>query len=488
MSTPRFQVINESEIQKIHAKTLDIFEKVGIKVTHNEAREKLEKAGARVDHASEIVQFPPKLVAELLKMAPEVVEETGLNGKTLRVGQDNRYYASLILDPFINDFNDGIRPPKLEDVRRHSIIGDSLDRISTMMRMQINISDIPDPDCYFKTMEVFLCHCSKHVSIYPTSAENCREWLDVYEVIADAAGLDVKTTPLLSVAMAVTSPLQVHGLNVEIMKMAMERCYPVISTVCPMAGTTSPYSVAGTALLSNVEALTPILISQVFKPGHPCLYGFGPSVTDMRSGHDLYYKAEKMLWKTICCQMGKFYHLPISNEAGGSLTHRPDMQNGAESMAYLLASHFGGQNLIGGVGSMGNANGMSGEQILMQCGLIDMCEYLTRGVDMSDEKLGYDSIKEAGPGGNYLTDNLTMELLNSDEFFKSPVFDMSGGYHGAGRGMYEIAHEKANQLVSNYKPTVPEKVRTAVREFFRKRYIDPRVSDIDEKICDSCGV
>ena len=41
-------------------------------------------------------------------------------------------------------------------------------------------------------------------------------------------------------SMAVTSPLQIHGMNVEIMKMAMERCYPIISTVCPMAGTTSP--------------------------------------------------------------------------------------------------------------------------------------------------------------------------------------------------------------------------------------------------------
>ena len=94
------------------------------------------------------------------------------------------------------------------------------------MRMQYPVSDVPEPDSYLKTMEVFLCHLTKHVSIYPTSVENCREWIEVYERIADALGLDLSRHPLLSVAMAVTSPLQVHGLNVEIMNLAIESDSP----------------------------------------------------------------------------------------------------------------------------------------------------------------------------------------------------------------------------------------------------------------------
>ena len=206
--------------------------------------------------------------------------------------------------------------------------------------------------------------------------------------------------------------------NIEIMKMAMSRCYPVISTVCPMAGTTAPYSLAGTSLIANAEALLPVLIVQCYKPGHPVFYSVGPSVTDMKSGHDLYYRAEKMLFKLVGVQMGKYYRLPIAGEAGGTLTHRPDVQNGAESMLYLLAA-LSGQNVVGGLGSLHNANGMSAEQILMQCGLVDMAEYLSRGVDLSDYKLALDSVAAVGPGGNFLTDSLTIELLRSDEFFHS---------------------------------------------------------------------
>lgn len=470
MSRMLLRVLSDSEIELMHKRTLEVFEETGVKITHDETLQKLRKAGANVNDSTGVVKFSSKMVEELLELAPAVAIETGLGGKVMEVGGDKRYYQSLILDPFIVDYHQGLRRPVLEDVRRHTIIGESLDKVSAMMRMQYPVADVPEPDCYYKTMEVFLMHTTKHTSAYPTSEENCSDWIDVMEVIADAAGLDVNETPLMSVAMAVTSPLQINGPNIEIMKMAMERCYPVISTVCPMAGTTSPYSVAGTALIANVEGLLPVLIAQVYKPGHPVFLGTGPSVTDMRFGHDLYYKAEKMIFKIIACQMGKYYDLPIYGEAGGTLTHRADVQNGAESMLYLLASLAGGQNIISGLGSLHNANGMSAEQIIMQCGLVDMAEYVAAGLDMSDYKLAIDSIQSIGPGGNFLTDKLTMDLLRSKEFFSSPYLDMTGGYSSDARGMYEIANQKAEELVNNYKPTVPEKVRIAIKNFFRDKY------------------
>ena len=312
MSELVLRALSDAEVERLHKTTLELFEKVGVYIGHEEAIRLLKRAGARVDEAAGRVRFPAPMVEELLKLAPPVAPETGLNGNILEVGGRNRYYLSLILDPFIVDYREGLRRPLLADVRRHTILGESLDRVSSMMRMQFPVSDVPEPDCYYKSMEAFLCHTTKHTAAYPTSAENCRDWMDAMAVIAEAAGLDVDTTPLLSVAMAVTSPLQVHGPNIEIMKMAMSRCYPVISTVCPMAGTTAPYSIAGTSLIANAEALLPVLIVQCFKPGHPVFYAVGPSVTEMKSGHDLYYRAEKMLFKLAGVQMGKYYRLPIA--------------------------------------------------------------------------------------------------------------------------------------------------------------------------------
>lgn len=478
MGLMQLNVLSEAEIATLHQKTLEVFEQVGIKIADDQILKKLAKAGAKIDQTSQIAKFPPQLVQELLAQAPSTLTAAGVKGQTWQIGGKHRFYTSIVTDPWINDYHDGIRPPKLQDIRRHTIISDSLDRIGAAQRMQAPVSDVPAPDCYYKTMEVFLCNFSKHILALPASEENCHEWLDICEIMADAAGLDKAGPPLLSIGMAVTSPLQIHPNNIQITRMGVERGCPITPIVCPMAGTTSPYSLAGTALQGSVESLSAALVVQLLKPGHPVYYSFAPSVTDMKSGHDLYYKAEKMIWKTICCQMGKFYNLPVSHESGGSLTHLPDMQNGAESMSYILTSMCGGQNKFGGLGSLGNANGMSAEQIIMQCGLVDMAEYLARGVDLSDHKLGFDSIMGAGPGGNYLTDQLTMDLLRSDEFFESPYFDLTGGYVQAAPGMYEIAHQKVEELVADYKPTVPEKVRTAIKEFFKDRYQDKSLTDL----------
>lgn len=107
MTTMKLTALSEADIQKLHQQSLDVLEKVGIKITHDEALKKLKKAGAQVSEQTQIAKFPPELVRELLALAPSVAPLSGINGKLLNAGGGNRYYTSLILDPFINDFSDG---------------------------------------------------------------------------------------------------------------------------------------------------------------------------------------------------------------------------------------------------------------------------------------------------------------------------------------------------------------------------------------------
>jgi hypothetical protein len=41
-----------------------------------------------------------------------------------------------------------------------------------------------------------------------------------------------------------------------------------------------------------------------------------------------------------------------------------------------------------------------------------------------------------------------------------------------------MAHQKAVDLVNNYKPTVPDKVREAVKDFFKNKYSCPAIADM----------
>ncbi len=473
MAKLMISLLNEEAKHRIHEQTLQYLEKRGFRITHQSMLDRLKLAGADADDHTGEVRLPRQLTSELLSLAPKQALMQGINGNILDASGENSYYTSLVLDPFIVDWDEGVRPPNLSDVKRNVKIGESLDEISILMRMQYPVTDISEPDGLLKTMEVLLTHTAKHISVYPTSIENLLEWLDAEEVIR---GVYTPEAPLMSVAAAVTSPLTIHGVNIEIMEQAIQRNMPVISTVCPMAGTTSPYSIAGTFLQANIEALFPVVLAQLIRPGHPVFYGSGPSVTDMRNGSDLYYRCEKMLFKVMSGEMGAFYGLPTSGEAGGSLTHRYDMQNGAESMLYLLASHGISQHIIGGFGSMGNANGMSSEQIIMQVGLMHMAQYLTKETDLSDESLSLNSLIRTGPEGNFLTDELTLKnLYHPDEFFTSRYLDLAGEPESS-CSMAEIAHQKVQDIEKNYTSPVPDRLTEALKRHFHGLYRDKGVS------------
>ena len=81
-----------------------------------------------------------------------------------------------------------------------------------------------------------------------------------------------------------------------------------------------------------------------------------------------------------------------------------------------LAAQNTGANILAGLGSCYNANGMSSEMMVIQAEWLKAAKYLSRGIrtDYFDE--GIESIKEQGPGGNFLMDDLTLKLLRSDEF------------------------------------------------------------------------
>ncbi|MBN1555901.1 MAG: trimethylamine methyltransferase family protein [Phycisphaerae bacterium] len=468
MSKLSLAILNEDEIQALHQQTLWVLEHVGCRVASKEFRVALRKAGAKVDDASETARFPAKMVDEMIDLAPDTALHQELSGKVHTSNAESRFYGAILLDPNVVDYHEGRRKPVLEDVRRHTIIAQSLPHVSALMRMQQSITAIPGEAGYLATMETYIRHHNKHLHIMPTDMDNCRLWLELLDMLQDHYGW-ADRSPVATIAVAVTSPLQLHDINCQLLQTAIDRGFPFTTTVCPMAGATSPYTVAGTALLANVDALLPILIAQVLKPGHPSYYVTAPSVMDMRSGHDLYYKAEKVKFKLIAGQMSRFYQLPASGEFGGSMTYQHDMQNGAESMAYILASVLGGQASMIGLGSLDNANGMSGEQIIIQHAMLEMAEYLRKGVSMDRLEADARSIARAGIGGNFLADEWTLENLRGDEFFDSDLFDFSGGYHKDSEDIYERAHHKADELVENYTHVVPDKTRDAIQAFFDEK-------------------
>lgn len=462
------QELSPVEIEKIQKATEDILETVGFRVMHKGLLQRARVAGAKVDDATGIVCFPSPLLRELLSTVPSQYEIAGLDGKKFTVGGDNQRCVAIVTDPWIIDYQtQKPRRPCREDIRRHTIIAQRLEPVVAISLMDFPVTDFEGPASSLHALETYLLHHNQHLYVLPTSVESFRRWLAIGKILTQ--GEDLAQSKIMTVGVPMLSPLALTEMNAELLLSACANGFPVVPTVCPMAGTTGPYSIVGTLLQGNVENVALAALTQMVQPGHPYLYGMGPSKTDMHSGGDMYYTLDKVLWKLIAAQLGRSYRMPVSSECGGAMTYRYDQQNGAEGILFMQAAYQSKASLLAGIGSCYNAIGMSAEMMVIQIAWLEAVKFLSRGIGMDMLDLAVESIKRGGPGRHFLTDDLTIKLLRSEEFFSNELFDYSGSY-GPFPSLLERAHQKVEELVADFKSPVPENIQEDLRRYFYDAY------------------
>ncbi len=455
--------LQEGQVERLRREAEALLAQVGCRVRHAGLRQQCRRLGAVVDEAAQQVRFPAELLRQLLAQAPGHYAVAGINGQAWDVGAGGPHLLSIITDPWVLDYASGkLRRPSLADVECHTAIAQSLPRVAGISLMEYPVTDADGPVSLLLAQERHLCGHDRHIFVYVASWESYLRWLRLHEALAPAA-----SAPLYSVAVAALSPLEVSSLNAELLLSACAHGFPVVPTVCPMAGSTSPYTRAATLLQGHAEVLMLAALTQAVRPGHPFLYALGPSVTDHRDGHDQYYTLDKVLWKVAGVQLAKSYGLPAAAECGGTMAPRYDMQSGAETMLFMLAARASGAQVLAGLGSCCNAVTISAEMMLVQAAWLDASEHLVRGIDLDDERLGLASLVAAGPGGAFLTDDLTLRFLRGGEFFSHPRFDYDGE-RGRGQALLERAHAEVQRLASEAVSPVPPPTRERIAAFYRE--------------------
>lgn len=461
-----WRVLSEAQIAQIRDAALTHIERHGFDVQHEALLARARDRGACVDETQGRVRMSRSLVAELMALVPRQYTIGNILGQSWVIGGAEQYGTAIVTDPWIIDYATGEpRHPCLEDLRRNTIVAEQLEPVVSISRMDYPVTDVPGPESSLRALEMHLLHHTRHYQVMPANLESFDQWLGIAEVLS--RGGDIRR--LITSAVAAGSPLVLNELNAELLVRSVEQGFAIVPTVCPMAGSTAPYSLAGTLLQSHIEVLMIALLAQVLRPGHPVEYVSGLSVTDLRSGADLYYTLDKVLWKNAAVQLGLAEHMPVGAECGGTLTHRYDPQAGAEGMLFMLAAHASGAHRIAGFGSCHNAVGMSAEMMVIQQAYLRAARHIARGIRTEERLLGTASLQRVGPGGQFLDDDLTLELMRSDEFFRDDVFDLAGG-HGHGKSLLERAHQRVEQLVDGYRSRVPGDIQEGLRRHFAGLY------------------
>jgi len=465
----QYQPLTDAQIRQIHQASLDVLTRTGIHVENEEALALYRQGRARVD--GQRVYLTAAMVEEALEKVPSKVLLAGRDPTQDVVLEGKRVYAgtggspTMMLDPGA----DTVRPATLHDLADLARLADALPHCDFIV-IPVTPTDIPVGDVPVNRFYTCLTHSTKHVMGGVYSVEGARQVLSLGATIA--GGLEVlQERPFLSnITSWMVSPLR---LDTGVTQILIEWCrygLPVALSAAPMAGSTSPVTLAGTLVQLNAEQLSGLVLTQLVRPGTPVLAGYIPGVVDMRTGGYLGGAVEFGMMQAAAAQLAHFYRVPIYCSGGMTDSKLPDAQAGYEKMATLLLAAMGGCDYIHhAIGMLTNMSAASLEQAVIDDEIVGMAMRVLRGVEVIDDSLAVAAISRVGPGGHYLMDAHTLRFMRS-ELFCPPLADRQNrvAWEMAGRPDTRArAIARLEKLLREHQsPGLPQEVDAAIRGGF----------------------
>ena len=455
MAKARIVFLNQQEMDLIHVQSIKCLEEIGLKIHSKPVLEILEKNGARVDYQTMVAKIPEKMVNQALESAPKEFTLCGRDPKhDLKVPTPKFPWVTTNgLAVYVKDYNTGeYRDSTRKDIAAFTKLADALDSVDYQWTA-LTARDVPPLAHGPHELWVTMQNTTKHVQgVTAQSAEDAKVQIELAALIAGGKE-KLRKRPLFSVVVCPIAPLTFEKGSIEAQVELAKAGIPVVSMSMSVGGLSAPVTVAGMMVNANTENLGSIVISQMAAPGAPHIYCSESAPMDMRTGNINYDSIEMCFLSFGLAQMAKRYNLPSYVASLGGFS-------GVVSSINQFLGVMGGSDLAGGLGAIDIAKGVSFEQLLIDAYMWDCCKNYLHEVEISEEKIGLDAVKEVGHGHNFLTHPHTMRYLRGELTFWE--------------------REKLNLLEMDDKE-VPAEANRIVRSILDKHQVAPLANDLIEK-------
>ncbi len=428
LSGGQYRPLSEKKVKTIHEAALSILEKTGF--TYESGLEDtltmLEKAGASVDRDRSRIYFSGDLLMEQASRAPEQVVMYSRDGKNdLDLAEHRVHLGTGGAAIRILDLETGeSRPSTLKDLYQLGRLVDRLDNIHFFLRPCIP-TDIPveayDVNMYYACLK----STGKHVMSGVNDEEGLHKVIDMASMIAGGQER-LQKRPFISVITSFAiSPLKLDTQTTLIMQEAVRNRIPVALSCAPMAGSTSPITMAGTLAQIHAEQLAGIAICQLTNPGSPILYGGIPGMANLRTMGYLGGAVECGMMNAAIHQMANYIKVPNYNSSGLTDSKIPDAQAGWEKAFTTLLTAMGGSNYIHhAAGMLESMISVAYEQYVIDDEIIGMSCRVLKEIDVDPEHLALEVIDSVAPGGNFMMAAHTLEHMRDEYFIGNDVTDL----------------------------------------------------------------
>jgi len=436
----RFNRLSEQQINRIHAASLEILERIGVRVYLPEAVELFRAGGARVEDGN-LVHIPAARVEWALKSAPSQVTLYNQHGDPAVVLTGGRCHYGPGSDCLnIIDHRTGERRrPLLQDVAEGARLCDGLNNIDFVMSMVLP-TDVDQTIADVYQMQVMLANTIKPIVYVSYEASGLVDAVEMAEAVVGGAEA-LRAKPLLTCYINVISGAVHNDVGLQKLLYLAGKGLPILYIPGSSGGVTSPITMAGAVALDLAGGLAGLTLSQLKQEGTPYIMSaMDPAALDMRTMVGPYAYPERGIIRA----MAQSYRLPSFSLAGGSDAKVVDQQAAAEAALTLLADTLMGGNLIHDLGYLESGLTFSFAQLAICNEIVSWIKAYLKPIEVSEETLALDLIAEMGAHGQYLkTDHTRKHVRESwyPQLFERGAFTdwmQKGGQTLAERGAARV--------------------------------------------------
>lgn len=450
-----FEMLSQDQLQALFDGVLHVLENIGLDLHHEEARDILKKAGARVD--GKRVCIPQYLVKRALAAAPRSFTVFARDGNPKH---------DIHIGPGRAHFGPGPTPPNFTDIytlERRLYVKDDARIVATIVDALPNI-DFCESLGTISDVHPDLAASYEFATMFPNTSKPIVAWsygwddsADIHKIAVAEAGSQEAFTkrPNYIHYCEPLSPLVSTFEAVDKCIFAARHHVPLIFTPCPIAGGTAPVTAAGIIIQAAAESWMGLVLTQTIQPGLPFFMGGVLSIMDMNAMILAYGAPELSLIMAGHTELAHYAGLPLWQTGGCTDSKILDQQAALEGSLSCFFSALTGGDLCHDVGY--TESGLTGSilQTTMMDDAIGYSRRITRGIEVNEETLATDVIGHVGPEGQFQNESHTLQYAKT-EFWNPSLFDRQkfDAWEAAGKQpMRERVIERARDIVSSHKPT-----------------------------------
>jgi trimethylamine--corrinoid protein Co-methyltransferase len=451
--TGHLTYLSEADKRAIYEAALEIMACVGQRVHHAEALELLRGAGCEVTEP-DLVRVPAELVEQARASVPAMIEIFDRAGRpAMSLGGYNTYFGNGSAVTSVYDLESGEhRASGLADGVQAARLCDALPNIDFVMA-HAHPTEVDPHLALLESFRTMVVNTTKPPVVVAENAGDLEVmWRIACELRGDAK--ELRARPYFTVYAEPTSALRHSFDSLAKLLLCADHGIPALYSTAPLAGGTAPITVAGHVAQGTAESLLGLVIHQLRRPGAPFIFGIGPAVLDMGTMQSAYNAPEFLMGYVCAVELARWLGLPNWGYAGTSDAQVIDAQAGLEAAELTLLSLATGSNLNHDIGYIDYGMTASLELMVITDEYIALNRRLLAGVDVTPETLALDTIRDVGPGGDFLSTRHTARHVRTAQW-RPTILNRQGRarwLEEGGLDVKEKARRKALRLLETHEP------------------------------------